>query len=182
MNEVELNFILQEGESYFIEFKQNISKSISKEMIAFANASGGRIFIGIDDKGNIPGINITNSLKSRINDFAKNCSPSVTMTLSEYKNVLIINIPEGKDKPYQCSEGFYIRMGANAQKMTREQIIEFLQSEGKVRFEEQYDSRFNFNMHYDANKLNDYPNVSVKLDNNIKKGKFAIKYSREGYK
>jgi ATP-dependent DNA helicase RecG len=50
----------------------------------------------------------------------------------------VINIPEGKNKPYQCSEGFFIRTGANAQKMSRTQIIEFLQYEGKLKFEEQF--------------------------------------------
>ena len=39
MNKKELSFILQEGEGFKIEFKENIS-SIDKDMVAFANGSG----------------------------------------------------------------------------------------------------------------------------------------------
>ncbi|MFH0926708.1 MAG: ATP-binding protein [bacterium] len=69
---------------------------------------------------------------------------------------MIISVPEGRDKPYQCSDGFFIRMGANAQKMNRAQIIDFLQAEGQVRFEEQFHKKFNFNHDYSPAKLNGY--------------------------
>lgn len=46
---------------------------------------------------------------------------------------MIVSVPEGKDKPYQCSEGFFIRMGANSQKMGRDHLVDFLQAEGKLR-------------------------------------------------
>ena len=144
MNKLEFDYILQNGESYLVEFKERVNSSLVREMIAFANASGGRIFLGVTDNGKARGIEITNKLRSRIQDFANNCQPSVPVDLKEYKNILIIGIPEGKDKPYQCSEGFFIRMGSNAQKMDRDRIIEFIQTEGKVRFEEQIHKKFNF--------------------------------------
>jgi len=90
-----------------------------KEIVAFANSDGGRIFLGMDDKGKIKGINITNKLKSQIQDIARNCDPSIKISLEEFENILIINIEEGKDKPYKCSSGFYLRQGANLQKAYR---------------------------------------------------------------
>ena len=47
----DLDVILSEGESYTIEFKESADKTLALEVCAFANASGGRIFIGIDDGG-----------------------------------------------------------------------------------------------------------------------------------
>ena len=45
MNKKELKFILQEGEGQFIEFKEFFdAKNLSKEIVSFANASGGKIF------------------------------------------------------------------------------------------------------------------------------------------
>jgi len=41
----ELELILQEGEGLKIEFKESFDKSISKEIVAFANSEGGRIFL-----------------------------------------------------------------------------------------------------------------------------------------
>ena len=41
------------GEGQFIEFKESLDKSFSKEVVAFANASGGIVYLGITDTGNI---------------------------------------------------------------------------------------------------------------------------------
>jgi ATP-dependent DNA helicase RecG len=131
----ELLMILQEGEGYRIEFKENLS-GLDKEMVAFANGSGGRIFIGIQDDGTLQGVNITNSLKSQIVDTARNLDPSVKVILEELENILIINVREGTDKPYRASSGFYNRIGPNSQKLKRDEILEFVKTEGKIRFDE----------------------------------------------
>ena len=65
MNKQELDFILEEGEGYQIEFKEFLS-GIDKEIVAFANSSGGRIFLGITDSGKAKGINITNNYFIRV--------------------------------------------------------------------------------------------------------------------
>ena len=69
MNKDELQLILEEGEGYRIEFKESMT-SIDKELVAFANSSGGRIFLGITDDKEIKGLNITNKFKSQIQDIA----------------------------------------------------------------------------------------------------------------
>src|SRR3989344_2187072 len=144
MNEEEIELILKEGEGQFIEFKENLDGRFAKEIVAFSNASGGRIFFGITDKREIKGINITNELKSRIIDIAKNCDPSITLILKELKNILIVEVAEGKNKPYQCSDGFFMRVGPNSQKLTRDQILEFSIKQGKIRFDEQICVGFDF--------------------------------------
>ena len=50
LSESILQLILQEGEGYRIEFKERVS-NLDREIVAFANASGGRILIGITDEG-----------------------------------------------------------------------------------------------------------------------------------
>ncbi len=135
MNSKELEQIIEDGEGYLIEFKEKLS-NIDKEMVSFANGSGGRIFIGISDSGEQKGIKITNKLKSQTQDIANNCEPAIKIILKEVQNILIVHVRSGADKPYCCSSGFYTRIGPNAQKMTRNQIIEFFQSEGKIRYDE----------------------------------------------
>jgi predicted HTH transcriptional regulator len=54
----ELMQVLQEGEGQFVEFKEKVDNSLTKEIVAFANASGGRIFIGVDDSGKVKGASI----------------------------------------------------------------------------------------------------------------------------
>lgn len=46
LSKEEISLIIQEGEGYRIEFKERLT-NLDREMVAFANASGGRIFMGI---------------------------------------------------------------------------------------------------------------------------------------
>jgi ATP-dependent DNA helicase RecG len=140
MKKKELTQILQEGE----EFKEKLDNSLVKEIVAFANASGGKIFLGIDDSGKVKGISITNRLKSQIVDYGKNCDPEIPLSLETLDNIMIIHVPEGLNKPYQGSKGFYLRLGANSQKLKRDKILEFSINENKIRFDEQICPDFNF--------------------------------------
>ena len=97
MDDKELGFILKEGEGQFIEFKVSFdSKNLAKEIVAFANSLGGKIFLGIDDSKSVLGINTTNQLKSQIQDIARKCDPPVSINIDEamndQKNILIITI------------------------------------------------------------------------------------------
>lgn len=155
MTPEELQFALDEGEGQKIEFKEAVS-SLDKELAAFATASGGRIFLGVNDSNEISGIAITNKLKSQVQDIANKCQPAITIEfekVGEVNNVLVVNVPEGKDKPYSCGSGFYIRVGPNSQKMTHDEIIEFLKAEGKIRFDELDNLAFDYERHFDADKL-----------------------------
>ena len=111
MNKKDFELILKTGESYFVEFKETINKELAKEIVAFSNSQGGKIFIGVTDNGGIKGIKVTNKLRSQIFDIAKNCDPAIDIKLSTYKNnVLVVKIPEGDKKPYSCSQGFLYEM------------------------------------------------------------------------
>lgn len=124
MNKKQLQTILSNGEGQFIEFKEKADKNLAKEFVAFANSSGGKIFIGISDNSTIKGIKITNELKSQIYNTARTCEPAIKIDIEDFENILIVNIPQGKSKPYSCSEGFYVRMGTNCQQLKREEIIQ----------------------------------------------------------
>jgi ATP-dependent DNA helicase RecG len=39
-------------ETQHIEFKPNFSNDVIETLVAFANAKGGRVFVGVDDRGN----------------------------------------------------------------------------------------------------------------------------------
>ena len=132
-----LDDVLQLGEGQYIEFKESLDKNFAKEIVAFANASGGIIYLGITDSCTIKSVSVTNRLKSQIQDIARNCDPSISILLNEFDNVLSVEIMEGENKPYSCSAGFYMRMGANSQKMNRNEILALAIKSGKIRFDEQ---------------------------------------------
>jgi ATP-dependent DNA helicase RecG len=137
--------IIREGEGQKIEFKEKTA-DLSSEIVAFANSTGGRIFLGISDSGKIVAKNLqTNKLKSQITDLARNCDPAITIRLIQHpEGILEIVVPEGKDKPYKCKDGFFVRIGPNSQKLTRDEIVELIHYGGKIRFDEMLNETFNY--------------------------------------
>ena len=107
MNANELEFICAEGEGQFVEFKEKPDRSLAGEMVAFANAGGGKIFIGITDEGQAKGFDATNRQKSEVQDLANNCDPPLIIGLEQSGNVFIVEVKEGMNKPYKCREGFF---------------------------------------------------------------------------
>ena len=157
MDKKEFEFILKQGEGQFIEFKENFdSKHLAKEIVAFANSQGGKIFLGISDDCNFNGIEINNKIKSEIQDIARKCGPSIKIKIGVFDNVLIVEVEEGVNKPYACSQGFYLRSGASSQKLSRDEILDFSIQEGKIKFDEPINSDFNFKEDFDERKLEDY--------------------------
>ena len=147
-----LKSILKKGETSKVEFKESVSSSLGKEMVAFANSSGGKIYIGITDKGTVRGINITNKLKSKIYDIARNCG-EVPISIKELENVLLITVKEGEDKPYSCPTGFYIRSGTNSQKINKGEMRDLLIDEGMIRFDNIPCKKFDYKKDFDKEKL-----------------------------
>ncbi|MFH1576530.1 MAG: RNA-binding domain-containing protein [Candidatus Margulisiibacteriota bacterium] len=134
MNRKDLKFILQEGEGFKVEFKEN-SGGLDKDMVAFANAGGGRIFLGIDDAKKVKGIGLTNRTKAQIQDIARNCDPPISINISSFENVVIINVPPSDNKPHKCSSGFYLRKDAASQKMGRDELVDFIYDQGRKNFD-----------------------------------------------
>jgi len=67
----------------------------------------------------------------------------------------------GKEKPYGCSKGFFIRIGPNSQKLTRNEIVSFFQKEGRIRFDELENSKADFNRDFDKEAFINF----IKLSN-----------------
>lgn len=47
--------LLKQGESQTVEFKTSFQREVIETVVAFANAQGGQIFIGVADSGEIIG-------------------------------------------------------------------------------------------------------------------------------
>ena len=54
-----LKLLIEQGEGYDLEFKESFSKKIGVEICAFANGNGGKILLGITDRGVMKGVNTT---------------------------------------------------------------------------------------------------------------------------
>ncbi len=125
------------------EFKLQLVDDLYRDIIAFANSKGGIVYIGIDDQGNVIGLENTDETYTRITNGIRDAiQPDITMfvkyTLQE-DNVIRININEGTYKPYYLRSkglkpsGVYIRQGASSAPASAEQIRQMIKvSDGDV--------------------------------------------------
>jgi len=118
-------------ENLHIEFKREYTTEIKKEVIAFANTSGGVIHVGRDDEGSLyPIADLDATLSQISNSIRDTIMPDVTMFVSyKYENGgIIITVQEGTNKPYYLEEkglkpsGVYVRQGASSVPASFEQI------------------------------------------------------------
>lgn len=131
---------LSAGEGQFVEFKESVSDSLAREFVAFANSGGGRIFLGVADDRSVRGTKSDNRSLALVQDVARHCDPPVAVHVVPFRceghSLLMVDVPEGERKPYGCSGGYYLRAGATTQRMNREELLQFVRSQGEVRFDE----------------------------------------------
>jgi len=160
MNQADLNILLQEGEGTMLEYKENLPSSFARDLTAFANMLGGRILLGVRDDGSVVGINDSNALRARIQDFARNCDPPVRVLVEPVGQVVVVTVRESDGKPVQCREGFFWRQGAGTQKLSRNEIRDFFRSEGVIRFDLSLCPKFRYPQDFDREKYNAWLRLS----------------------
>ena len=130
-------------EDEYTELKQELTKDIKKEIIAFANTNGGKIYIGVDDNGNAIGLK---NIKQDIEALSSMIKEGITADLTLYtkisqekinnKNIIRLDIMEAPNKPYYLTEkgikpsGVYLRLG-NTSIPASEEIIKKMINESQ---------------------------------------------------
>ena len=160
MKESDLNIQLQEGEGTTLEYKERLSSSLGRELVAMANTLGGRILLGVRDDGTEVGIEDSNSIRARIQDIARNCNPPIQVRLERVGRVIVVHVQESDTKPVQCSEGFFWRQGAVTQKLRREEIRDLFRKEGAIRFDLSTCPGFRYPEDFDPEKFSTWLTLS----------------------
>lgn len=122
------------------EFKVKLTDKFEGEVISFLNTNGGNIYIGVNDKGDIVGLNcnidlLQRNIKDRIKDRIKdNIMPStlglydVILMEDNGKKYIKIIIARGSDDPYYIKgmgmtpDSCFIRVGSSVQSMPCDMI------------------------------------------------------------
>ncbi|MCQ2317659.1 MAG: putative DNA binding domain-containing protein [Bacteroidales bacterium] len=145
MNTEDLKETIRCGETTTVQFKQEFTsqKEIAKEMIAFANTRGGRIFFGIKDKtGEIIGLSyeeiqtISQELGNTANEQVRPTIYIETDVLKiDGKHVLVCTVEQGKNKPYKNLTGeIWVKQGADKRRITENsEILALFQDSGTYR-------------------------------------------------
>lgn len=132
-------------ESERIEYKSQMIEDLYREVIAFANSNGGVIYIGIDDQGNLTGIDNVDETYTRITNGIRDAiAPDVTMFVRyilQDNKVIQIEVGEGSYKPYYLKSkgmkpnGVYVRHGASSVQASPDQIRKMIKESDGDNFE-----------------------------------------------
>lgn len=127
--------MLIEGES--VEFKSKLTDKLEIEIVAFLNSpKGGKLYIGINDDGQVIGLDedidlLQRKIVSRLSD---GITPSTVGLFSvlvkeiDDKQIIEIDVSSGIERPYYITKrgkterGCFLRVGASAQPMSQSMI------------------------------------------------------------
>lgn len=157
MNTEQVLQIISMGEGYQAEFKRSVPsklREIAEEVCAFANAAGGLVIIGVNDDNTIAGVDVDNRQLSAIQDAINSINPVLRCAISRVAlpqgEVVVIDVPSGKSKPYVYGGSIYVRIGPNSQKLnSAEEMREFFQKSDRIFFDEGECSKFLPETHLD---------------------------------
>lgn len=133
---------LRAGEDSTRQFKGNFASidNLAVEIVAFANSQGGRILVGVNDLGEVVGLN--NADIRRLNQWISNATAqkiepplfvhTQTLVVDE-RALLIIAVPRGSHKPYCVNKTeFWVKNGADKRRATREELFRLMQAASQL--------------------------------------------------
>lgn len=136
-------------ESEVVELKEIVTDDIKKEVIAFANSDGGKLYIGVADNGEVIGLSNAEEISLQISNMIRDAiKPDLTMFVKyetleiEGKYVLEIEIQRGTDRPYYIAkkglrpEGVFVSQGYSSVPATNAAIRKMIKETDGDRFEE----------------------------------------------
>ncbi len=150
------------GESHFREFKSafegpfhakhprrwvNICRDVAEGLVAFANADGGDMLVGVEDDGTVTGVphnseeveNILNAPRTHVHPNSNLPMQLATSLQIDGKLVLFFSVAKGTEEIYQLPDGRCVRrVGVNTKPESVNRIF-FDHQEAKSR---SYDSEF----------------------------------------
>lgn len=131
-----------------VELKAVVVDDIKKEIIAFANCDGGKLYVGIQDNGVIVGLDDPDGVALQISNMVRDAiKPDITMFLhyetieEDGKKVVVVDVQRGTDRPYYIAkkgmrpEGVYVRQGYSSVPATDAAIRRMIKETDGDRFE-----------------------------------------------
>lgn len=156
-------------ESDCVELKREYIPEIKRSIIAFANTNGGTLYIGVEDDGEVVGVDDSNYvIQQVVNSVRDSIKPDLLMFIrcetivKDEKEIIAVNVQEGPCKPYYMGEkglkptGVFIRVGTATNHATDRAIRQMIkESDGDV-FEDLRSIEQNLTFKTAANIFDDY--------------------------
>jgi len=146
MTSDEVLALVAAGEGTHCEFKRQLdnAESVAGELVALANSEGGVLLVGVDDDGQVLGVDDASGVFQTLTHVCRDrCVPPISPLLDEVRvgevTVLALAVrPElNAQKPYRTAGGrFYVRVGRDKQDATGRELVRIAQAAGELHYDE----------------------------------------------
>lgn len=137
------------SETETIELKSVVVDDVKKEIIAFANCKGGKLYIGVQDDGTIIGLENPDQAALQVSNMVRDSvKPDLALFLHyetitvDGKKILEIDVQQGTERPYYLAkkgmrpEGVYVRQGYSSAPATNTAIRRMIKETDGDHFED----------------------------------------------
>lgn len=131
--------IMRMYESETVELKTIYTPDLKKEIVAFVNTKGGTMYIGVQDNGEIVGLDNVDFVMQQISNALRDgIRPDVSMftdielVQEDNKNLIKVTVNQGTRKPYYLSDkglkqaGVYVRSGTTSAPASEDAIRQMI--------------------------------------------------------
>lgn len=115
MKKEELLKTIADGESQKVELKSSFNVEAMESVAAFANAEGGKVFIGVSNKGKIVGVEVNaESIQNWVNEIKSKTEPALLVDATQFeldgKTIVVLSVSEYPVKPIAFQGRYFKRV------------------------------------------------------------------------
>ena len=115
--------LLKNGESATIEFKSSFGRETIEPLVAFANASGGTVLVGVNDDAVPCGVTVAKeTLNEWLGQIKSATSPTIIPEIENHyesgRTIVSIHISEYPVKPVNTRGRYFKRVASSNQQLT----------------------------------------------------------------
>ncbi len=139
----ELLRLIAQGEGQHVDFKEETIKPgrLAETLVAFANAEGGTILVGVDDSGRVQGVSDLKRATDNVVEAIVQCSPPMGIGLPQPVEVgpgitvLVVEIPAQLPRVYHTHGHYVRRTGSMNMALDEAALRRLLYERGELSYE-----------------------------------------------
>ena len=131
-------------ESHTIELKKSLSQldDALKSVCAFLNHKGGTVYFGVDDKGKVIGLDVSDKTLRKISQqIISRIKPEIAPEIKEVeemgRSIIKVNVSEGSNKPYFLNGIAYKKIGTEKRVIPPDELKRIILGQKKIKWDEE---------------------------------------------
>jgi len=120
--------MIPKTESITVEFKTSFNEEVIETLCAFANAKGGKVYVGVNDSGKIAGVALgKETMQQWLNEIKSKTQPFLLADAEimdiENKQIVVLSIAEYPIKPISVKGRCYKRVGNSNHLLSISEVV-----------------------------------------------------------